>query len=98
MPTRNPSPKFWEAFENFKKDVETQDVKSFQQLWFQFMIWGGGHTPMTHKQTEALKYQAYEKKIGYVSVEQDERRGRVYRNVGNGQYVSREEYVGVANE
>ena len=92
MPTHNPSPRFQEAFENFTKDVDTKDVKSFQQLWLEFMLWGGNHTPMTAKQTEALKYQAYEHKIGYVSVEHDRRRGRVYRNVGNGRYVPREEY------
>ncbi len=44
---------------------------------------------MTHKQTKALKYQAYKHDIGSISYEND-RKGRPhYRNLGTGRFVSR---------
>lgn len=92
MPYRvisNKSPNFKDAWENFSHDVDTSKIKTFQQLFYQFMMWGGKHTPMTKKQTDALKYQAYKNHIGYIDVRKDRRGINHYRNVGTGRFESK---------
>jgi hypothetical protein len=91
MPINDPSPKFEKAFKTFEKDVDTKKIKSFNQLFYQFMIWGKGHTPMTPKQTNALKFQAYKRNKWNVEISRTKRGTTIYRNVGTGRFIKKED-------
>ena len=81
--------RFPEAFDRFEQDVETKYIKSFQQLFFSYMMWGGKYASMSRRQVIALKHEAIKRGIGNISVERD-RLGRIhYRDVGTGRFVKK---------
>ena len=84
--------KFPQAFSRFAEDVDTRNLRSFQQLFFSFQIWGGKNAPLTWKQTRALKIEASKRGIGNTSIERDKRNRRHFRDVGSGRFVKRKSF------
>jgi hypothetical protein len=50
--------KFPEAFRRFEKDVDTRNIRRFQELRLSFSFWAGRNWKDTRKQNEALRIEA----------------------------------------
>ena len=83
---------FPQAFDRFEQDVDTRNIKSFQQLFLSYRVWGGKYAPMTKKQTTALKHEASKRGIGNTSVERDRKNRKHFRDVGSGRFVKRKSF------
>ena len=84
--------KFPQAFDRFEEDVDTRNIRSFQQLFFESQTWGGRQTPMTRRQTEAQRHEASKRGKGNTSVERDRKNRRHFRDIGSGRFVKRKSF------